>query len=59
VKEGLLDGEPVNAWPEYEDCARLARSRSIPLKRVQEAALVAYDKTRAPRRGRSARRKAR
>ena len=59
VKEGLLDGEPVNAWPEYEDCARLARSRSVPLKRVQEAALVAYDKTRAPRRGRSARRKTR
>ncbi len=59
VKEGLLDGKPVNAWPEYEDCARLARSRAVPLKRVQEAAIVAYDKTRAPRGGRSARRKAR
>ncbi len=49
VKEGILDGKPLNAWPEYEDCARLARSRSVPLRQVQEAAIVAYGAPRAHR----------
>lgn len=34
------DGQ-VSYAPEYEDCARLARSGEIPLKRVYEAALAA------------------
>ncbi len=42
VKVGLLDGHPVQAWPEYEDCAAAARRRGVPLKRVQQAALETY-----------------
>jgi pyridinium-3,5-bisthiocarboxylic acid mononucleotide nickel chelatase len=59
VKEGLLDGASVNAWPEFEDCARLARSRGVPLKGVQEAALLAFRRAEAPPRARNRRRKAR
>ncbi|MBZ5639844.1 MAG: nickel pincer cofactor biosynthesis protein LarC [Acidobacteriia bacterium] len=59
LKEGLLGGSPIKAWPEYEDCARLARSRGVPLKRVQEAALLAFRRAGAPARGRAPRRKAR
>jgi uncharacterized protein (TIGR00299 family) protein len=42
VKVSRLAGEIVNFTPEYEDCARLAREQSIPLKRVQAAAVAAY-----------------
>jgi hypothetical protein len=59
VKVGTLHGVPLKAWPEYEDCARLARKQSIPLKHVQEAALLAYRATEAPPRRRAARRKPR
>jgi hypothetical protein len=38
VKVGLLNGEAVNFAPEYEDCARLAQERGVPLKAVYEAA---------------------
>lgn len=38
VKLGLLDGEVINAAPEYEDCARLAREKGVPAKAVYEAA---------------------
>jgi hypothetical protein len=38
----LLNGERVNAQPEYEDCRRLASEHSVPLKQVTEAALLAY-----------------
>ncbi len=43
VKAGLLDGRVVHAWPEYDDCAKLARQREVPLRRVQQAALDAFD----------------
>jgi len=59
VKEGLLDGEPLKAWPEYEDCARAARRQGIPLKRVQEAALLAFRRNAAAARARRARRTSR
>ncbi len=59
IKEGLLGGKPVKAWPEYEDCARLARSRGVALPRVQEAALLAFRRAKATSRGGSQRRKAR
>jgi uncharacterized protein (TIGR00299 family) protein len=39
VKVAELDGETVQAWPEYEDCANLARRRGVSLRRVQLAAL--------------------
>jgi pyridinium-3,5-bisthiocarboxylic acid mononucleotide nickel chelatase len=35
-------GAIVNASPEFEDCARLARERGVPLKDVQAAAMKAY-----------------
>ena len=39
VKLGLLDGETLNAWPEYEDCAAASREHQVPLIEVQQAAL--------------------
>jgi pyridinium-3,5-bisthiocarboxylic acid mononucleotide nickel chelatase len=41
-------GRVVNAVPEFEDCARLARELSLPVKEVQAAALQAYGATRQP-----------
>ncbi len=31
-----------NAAPEYEDCAKLARQKGVPLKIIYQAALAAY-----------------
>ena len=42
IKVSRLDGEIVNFAPEYEDCARIAREKGVPLKRVQSQALAAY-----------------
>ncbi|MDP8925214.1 MAG: nickel pincer cofactor biosynthesis protein LarC [Chloroflexota bacterium] len=42
VKQKLLDGRTIGA-PEYEDCARLARQRGVPLAEVYRAATVAAD----------------
>ena len=42
IKVSRLAGDVVNFTPEYEDCARIARERSVPLKKVQAAALAAY-----------------
>ncbi len=42
VKIARRLGEVVNAAPEFEDCARLARERGVPLKDVQAAAMKAY-----------------
>jgi uncharacterized protein (TIGR00299 family) protein len=39
VKLALLGDRVVQAWPEYEDCAKLARRHGVPLARVQDAAL--------------------
>lgn len=41
VKLGLLSGRRVNASPEYEDCARLAKEKGVPLKEVLAAAVAA------------------
>ena len=46
VKVGTLSGEDVNAAPEYEDCARLAREKGVPLKRVLAAAIAAAARSR-------------
>jgi uncharacterized protein (DUF111 family) len=35
-------GEVLNASPEFEDCARIARDRDMPLKDVQAAASKAF-----------------
>jgi uncharacterized protein (TIGR00299 family) protein len=41
IKIGLSSGDRVNASPEYEDCARLAKEKGVPLKDVLAAALSA------------------
>ncbi len=41
VKIGSVQGRDTNATPEYEDCARLAREKSVPLKEVIAAAVAA------------------
>jgi uncharacterized protein (TIGR00299 family) protein len=42
VKVSKLDGEVVNFAPEYEECARIAKQKNVPLKRVQSLAVSAY-----------------
>ncbi len=42
VKVGTLDGEVMNAAPEFEDCRAAAVRCDVPLKRVQQAAIAAY-----------------
>jgi uncharacterized protein (DUF111 family) len=42
VKLGLADGEVVNAAPEFEDCRRIASSKRVSLKEVQQAAMAAF-----------------
>lgn len=42
VKLKRLDGEIISAAPEYEDCARLAREKDIPLQWVYDAATAAF-----------------
>jgi pyridinium-3,5-bisthiocarboxylic acid mononucleotide nickel chelatase len=41
VKVGRRHGTVMTRSPEYEDCARVARERGVPLKEVYEAALAA------------------
>jgi uncharacterized protein (TIGR00299 family) protein len=42
VKVGMLDGEVMNAAPEFEDCRAAAVRCDVPLKVVQQAAVAAY-----------------
>src|SRR5262245_18789536 len=42
IKVSRLNGEVVNFAPEYEDCVRIAREKSVPLKRIQALAVNAY-----------------
>lgn len=46
VKVGRLAGQVVNAAPEFDDCARLARERDVPVRVVIEAALHAWRASR-------------
>jgi hypothetical protein len=39
VKLGRLDGDVVTASPEYEDCARVAAAKGVPLREIYTAAL--------------------
>jgi pyridinium-3,5-bisthiocarboxylic acid mononucleotide nickel chelatase len=41
VKVSRFNGQVVNVAPEYEDCARLAREKNLPLKEVQAQAAFA------------------
>ena len=42
IKVARRNGHVLNASPEFDDCARVARERGVPLKDVQAAALKAY-----------------
>ena len=42
VKEGILDGQVVNAAPEFEDCRQIAEKSGQPLKAVAAAAMKEY-----------------
>ena len=42
VKLAWHEGAVVNAVPEFEDCARLARANQLPVKAVQAMAVEAY-----------------
>jgi uncharacterized protein (TIGR00299 family) protein len=44
VKISSLGGEMMQCWPEYDDCAKLARRHGVPLRRVQQAALSAVNR---------------
>ena len=43
VKLGKLDGQTIQAAPEYESCRRVAEQAKVPLKQVYEAALRAIE----------------
>ena len=42
VKVARRDGRVMNASPEFEDCARIARERHVPVKEVQALAIKAF-----------------
>ncbi len=42
IKVAHLNGETVNAQPEFEDCQRLATAAGVPLRQVMADALHAY-----------------
>ena len=46
VKVARRNGKVMNVAPEYEDCHRLAREKSVPLKEVMLAAQIAYPRNR-------------
>jgi uncharacterized protein (TIGR00299 family) protein len=54
VKIGHAGDREIRAWPEFEDCAAIARQQGLTLGEVQRAALDAYkaSKTRRSNRGR-------
>ncbi len=45
-KLGWLDGRPPTFSPEFEDCARVAREKSVALREVYQAANSAYAESR-------------
>lgn len=49
IKIGTLDGTEIQAWPEYEDCAKIARARGVPLKEIQRKALSLRERGRGRR----------
>ena len=44
VKTATLDGEQITAHPEFEDCRALAEAAGVPVRRVVEAALAAFQR---------------
>jgi uncharacterized protein (DUF111 family) len=46
VKVAHLDGRVVNEMPEFEQCREAAVKTDVPLKVVEDAARLAYDRTK-------------
>jgi len=46
VKVARLNGQVVNEMPEFEQCRRAAKEAGVPLKRVEEAVRVAWERQR-------------
>ncbi len=44
IKTGSLNGKILSATPEYEDCKKLATQHNVPLKIIQQSALLAFHK---------------
>jgi uncharacterized protein (TIGR00299 family) protein len=44
IKVSRLNGQIMNAVPEYEDCVRLAREKNVPLKEIQADAVQHFMK---------------
>jgi pyridinium-3,5-bisthiocarboxylic acid mononucleotide nickel chelatase len=42
VKVARRNGRVLNASPEFDDCARIARERNVPVKEVQALAIKAF-----------------
>jgi pyridinium-3,5-bisthiocarboxylic acid mononucleotide nickel chelatase len=42
IKLGSVNGEVLNAAPEFEDCRTAAAKHNVPLKLVQQAAIASY-----------------
>lgn len=42
IKVARRSGEVVNIQPEYEDCKAAAANSNVPVKRVRDAAVVAF-----------------
>jgi len=42
IKVARRDGRILNASPEFDDCARIARERDVPVKEVQALAIKAF-----------------
>ncbi len=42
MKIGSLAGEELNAAPEFEDCRTAALHHNVPVKKVQQVAIIAY-----------------
>jgi len=42
IKVGSLNGEELNAAPEFEDCRAAALAHNVAVKQVQQAAIAAY-----------------
>ena len=46
VKVARLNGQVVNEMPEFEQCRRAAKESGVPLKRVEEAVRIAWERQR-------------
>ncbi len=49
VKTGTLAGKMLNAAPEFQDCRAAAERHKVPLKRVQQMAMIAFEANRNAR----------